>query len=125
MQPKSFLNPQGAWSNLTSYSIGLITGSADIGLGYLNVPLVNDAGGLWYLNNTVAPTLATHPANDAAWSLLQAGTVIKTAAPTSSDDKADGYAVGTLWVNSNNGDVYLCTANTVSSAVWTAFAGNA
>jgi hypothetical protein len=125
MNKTSFLNPQGAWDNATTYAAVPITGAAAIGLNYVSLPLVTDAGSTWFANGASAPVVGTHPANDAGWTLLQAGSVHFDSAPTSSNDKTQGYAVGTLWLDTGSGDAYLCTANTAASAVWTAFAGNA
>src|ERR1700761_8454536 len=114
------LSPQGTWSAEVQYTIGYVAGAAAIGLSYLSYPLVKDAGSLWYASGNIQPTLGKHPAEEPAiWTLVNAGSVIKTAAPTSGDDSGDGYAVGILWFNSNNGDAYICTVNTVGAAVWT------
>jgi hypothetical protein len=124
MNKTSFLNPQGAWDPDTPYAAIPITGAAAIGLNYVTLPLVTDKGSMWFTNGLSKPVEGTHPANDAGWTLLQAGTVFSASAPTSSNDKTQGYAVGTLWLDTANGDAFVCTANTATSAVWTAFAGN-
>lgn len=41
-----------------------------------------------------------------------------TAAPTSSDDLADGYSIGSLWINVSADTVYLCVDNAAGAAVW-------
>lgn len=42
-----------------------------------------------------------------------------TSAPTSGDDSADGYAVGSVWVNTSpGGKVYLCQSAAVGAANW-------
>ena len=41
-----------------------------------------------------------------------------TSAPTSSDDVADGYSVGSLWINVSDDTIYLCADNAASAAVW-------
>ena len=39
-------------------------------------------------------------------------------APTAADDTGLGYAVGSIWVDSTNGDVYTCTVATAEDATW-------
>ena len=39
-------------------------------------------------------------------------------APTSADDTGLGYAVGSIWVDSTNGDTYTCTVATAEDASW-------
>ena len=46
-------------------------------------------------------------------------TVVTTAAPTATDDAADGYVVGQLWLNATTNTLYVCTTSTVGAAVWT------
>ena len=41
-----------------------------------------------------------------------------TSNPTTSDDFNDGYAPGSIWLNSTNGRVFFCVTNTSSNAVW-------
>lgn len=41
-----------------------------------------------------------------------------TAAPTSADDVADGYSIGSLWINVSADTVYLCVDNAAGAAVW-------
>lgn len=41
-----------------------------------------------------------------------------TAAPGISDDTSAGYVIGSLWVDTTNDKVYMCTDNTVGAAVW-------
>ena len=41
-----------------------------------------------------------------------------TAAPTASDDSADGYAVGSSWFDVTNDKAYLCLDATADAAVW-------
>ena len=38
--------------------------------------------------------------------------------PTAADDTGLGYAAGSIWVDSTNGDVYSCTASTAEDATW-------
>ncbi len=41
-----------------------------------------------------------------------------TADPTTGDDSDDGYVVGSIWVRTDTGDVWICEDTTVGSAVW-------
>ena len=110
-----------AWSSTVNYTISNITGAAAIGLGYVSCPLVTDKGATWSASNpTVQPTYGTHPANDAAWVLVQSGTVYNASSPVATNDKTQGYAVGTLWVNTTSNVIYYCSDNTTTAAVWTA-----
>lgn len=38
--------------------------------------------------------------------------------PTVNDDSADGYLVGTIWVNTATSNVYIATSVTIGAAVW-------
>jgi len=38
--------------------------------------------------------------------------------PTAADDTGLGYAAGSIWVDSTNGDTYTCTASTAEDATW-------
>ena len=39
-------------------------------------------------------------------------------APTVADDTGLGYAVGSIWVDTSNGDMYTCTVATAEDARW-------
>ncbi len=41
-----------------------------------------------------------------------------TAAPSTTDDSASGYAVGSIWVDVTNDSVYICVDSTATAAVW-------
>lgn len=41
-----------------------------------------------------------------------------TTDPTVNDDSDDGYGVGSPWVNTSSGDVFICGDATVGAAVW-------
>jgi hypothetical protein len=41
-----------------------------------------------------------------------------TAAPTTGDDNADGYRVGSTWIDTTNDEVYRCVDDTNGAAVW-------
>ena len=41
-----------------------------------------------------------------------------TSSPTITDDVGDGYAIGSLWINTTSKRIFICTANTSSAANW-------
>lgn len=41
-----------------------------------------------------------------------------TAAPTTGDDDADGYAVGSIWIDVTNDDAHICVDASTGAAVW-------
>lgn len=41
-----------------------------------------------------------------------------TTAPTANDDSGDGYAVGSVWIDTTNDLVYQCVDATATAAVW-------
>lgn len=41
-----------------------------------------------------------------------------TTAPTINDDSADGYTVGSVWINTSTSIKYTCTSNSIGAAVW-------
>ena len=41
-----------------------------------------------------------------------------TAAPTADDDEGDGYAVGSIWIDLNTDEVYVCADVSAAAAVW-------
>lgn len=67
-------------------------------------------------------------ANDGHADLVQTGTkasrcrhrhhVLRTAAPTATDDANDGYPITTLWRDTTTGRDYLLTDNSAGAAVW-------
>jgi len=44
--------------------------------------------------------------------------ITTTSDPTANDDSADGYVVGSMWVNTNTGRVFICAGNATGAAVW-------
>jgi len=48
-----------------------------------------------------------------------------TTAPTVTDDSGSGYAVGSEWVNTASGSVYICVDATAGAAVWSQVDGAA
>ncbi len=44
-----------------------------------------------------------------------------TAAPTTGDDDADGYSVGSLWIDVTNDNAYICLDASTGAAVWQEF----
>jgi len=43
---------------------------------------------------------------------------IATVAPGVGDDIADGYSVGSVWINVSADDAYICLDSTAGAAVW-------
>ena len=41
-----------------------------------------------------------------------------TAAPTAGDDNADGYRVGSMWIDTTNDESYRCVDDSTGAAVW-------
>lgn len=46
-----------------------------------------------------------------------------TTAPTVNEDSGDGYAVGSVWIDTTNGKAYTCLDATVGAAVWALYTG--
>lgn len=47
-----------------------------------------------------------------------------TTAPTVNDDSGDGYTVGSIWINTSSGNIYMCQDATATAAVWVATIGS-
>ena len=43
---------------------------------------------------------------------------VAAGAPAKTNDTGEGYEQGSIWVDSSNGDMYVCTDHTAESAVW-------
>jgi len=41
-----------------------------------------------------------------------------SAAPTTGDDNADGYRIGSLWIDTTNDEAYRCVDDSTGAAVW-------
>lgn len=41
-----------------------------------------------------------------------------TTNPTANDDNSDGYTVGSMWLNTSTGAMYVCQDSTVGAAKW-------
>lgn len=41
-----------------------------------------------------------------------------TTAPTTGDDSADGYTVGSIWINTSSGTIYMCEDASAGAAAW-------
>jgi uncharacterized caspase-like protein len=44
--------------------------------------------------------------------------VTSSSDPASTDDTGLGYAVGTTWVNTSDGQIFICTADSAENATW-------
>lgn len=56
------------------------------------------------------------------WAILK-GTHEAAADPAVGDDSADGYVVGSRWVNTTDDKEFICLDNTLGAAVWTETTG--
>ena len=43
---------------------------------------------------------------------------VAAGAPAKTNDTGEGYEQGSIWVDSSNGDMYICTAHTAEDATW-------
>ena len=50
---------------------------------------------------------------------------LTTSDPTTTDDSASGYSVGSRWWNSSSNTLFICEDNTASAAVWEGVSGGA
>ena len=50
---------------------------------------------------------------------------LTTSDPTTTDDSASGYSVGSRWWNSSSDTLFICEDNTASAAVWKGVSGGA
>ncbi len=85
------------------------------------VPLAGDLEQGELAINTLDEKLYT---KNSTGSVVQLGgayqnNVAATTAPTASDDSADGYEVGSVWIDITNDKSYTCVDATNSAAVWT------
>jgi len=85
------------WVNTTTnpHVLNYFDGSQDIPLGYIDISTNSFVPAGLLLNNTAA-----------------------TSNPTVNDDSADGYAVGSKWVNVTGDLVFECVDSSVGAAVW-------
>lgn len=44
--------------------------------------------------------------------------LIATSDPTSDDDDTEGYCVGSNWINTSTGDMFMCVDSSTGAAVW-------
>lgn len=82
----------------------------------LTVWYVNGANGRMLWSGTLQPaetwTLSRHVLSMANWQNIGSG------APTVNDDSTRGYVIGSRWVDTTNGQVYVCVSATAGAAVW-------
>ena len=82
----------------------------------------NSTTGALYLSYTDAPGAASWRevvTSTRAPNAIAAPKVNRTAAnPTTAADTDAGYAPGSLWINSSDGGVFVCTDAAAAAAVW-------
>lgn len=83
------------------------------------------------IGGNVGNTITDNHINAAVTPLQDNGTATKlesnyhaaTTNPTANDDIADGYGIGTLWINTSTGNAYICVSSAPGAAVWSAITG--
>ncbi len=121
---------ESAWSTVTSGSFGGLTAALSLnGKGLLahlakdNPPpltmTVKNSGSV-LMRGTIPAFQAVDPAdlNGSAIISIFPRIVTSTSNPTANDDSGDGYAVGTLWINTATPSAFLLMANTAGAANW-------
>ena len=68
--------------------------------------------------SATGPGHVIQASNGAALSILKHN-LAASAAPTTGDDSGDGYAVGSLWIDTTADKGYVCLDATAAAAVWT------
>jgi hypothetical protein len=65
-------------------------------------------------------TFTYDPANYEATLLAAAGSNFHSAAasPSATSDSAHGYSIGSRWLNTSTGAMFVCTDATATAAVW-------
>lgn len=93
-------------------------------------PSVNDDSSLgysvnsqWAALNAAVPIPQLFTCKDATvgaavWILSEPGTHLTTVDPTVNDDSTLGYYIGTIWINANTNNTFICKDNTATGAVW-------
>ncbi len=109
----------------TYYDLGAITDKTTAGTSLANGDLiVFDHTPKSFIANISDVTITSVSAgqflhyNGTRWINTLKSEYAKTTAPTSNDDSADGYVIGSRWLNLTNNKEYVCLNNTVGSAVW-------
>lgn len=109
---------------------GLVTGKVSSNLGASAAPTVNDdsgdgysPGSFWVNTASDLAYICVDASSGAAvWKQVTHGTpkanYIATTNPGVGDDSADGYAVGSLWLNTTLGTLHMCTNASTGAAVW-------
>jgi len=121
---------ESAWSTVTSGSFGGLTASLALnGVGLLAhlakknpAPLgltIKNSGSIILRGEIpVFPAVDPTDLNGSAIISIFPRIVTSTSNPTTGDDSGDGYAVGTLWINTATPSAFLLMANSVGSANW-------
>ncbi len=121
---------ESAWSTVTSGSFGGLTAALSLnGKGLLahlakdNPPpltmtVKNSSSVL--MRGTIPAFQAVDPAdlNGSAIISIFPRIITSTSNPTVNDDSGDGYAVGTLWINTSTPSAFLLMANGAGAANW-------
>ena len=121
---------ESAWSTVTSGSFGGLTAALSLnGKGLLahlakdNPPpltmTVKNSGSV-LMRGTIPAFQAVDPAdlNGSAIISIFPRIITSTSNPTVNDDSGNGYAVGSLWVNTSTPSAFLLMANTAGAANW-------
>lgn len=74
------------------------------------------------LDNHTASTSNPHSVTKAQVGLSEVQNIksnfAATSSPSSTNDNTQGYTVGSLWVNTSAGTVYICVDSTTTNAIW-------
>jgi hypothetical protein len=86
----------------------------------LTSPITNST---WYFNQTDGHLYSFNGVAFVQIDPLQVN-LVATTDPGASNDSTEGYQVGSVWLNTSNGNTWFCADNTASAAIWNLFASN-
>ena len=121
---------ESAWSTVTSGSFGGLTASLALnGVGLLahlakkdpdplTLTVKNSGSVILRGNIPVFPSVDPTDLNGSAILSIFPRIVTSTSNPTVNDDSGDGYAVGTLWMNTSSPAAYILISNASGAANW-------
>ena len=121
---------ESAWSTATSGSFGGLTASLALnGVGLLahlakkdpdplTLTVKNSGSVILRGNIPVFPSVDPTDLNGSAILSIFPRIVTSTSNPTVNDDSGDGYAVGTLWINTSSPAAYILISNASGAANW-------